>query len=217
MYRPESSQTLSRPLTLKTVEAVFDRLKGQFGAKLADMWAPVLSAPPARDERGNILEVPNIVEREWMEGLAGFQRHELQRGCDACSDGRIFPPTLGEFKLLCRPCLDPEYAWHEARECLKQRDAGQVGDWTHPAVFFAAVGMSAEVRSDDWRRHKVKWTRNLHGSLSKGWRQIPPVKERVEEAEHVPVPAPETTKMALERARLELAEKTLKQSKENEK
>src|SRR6186713_2651596 len=121
-YKPASSQTLARPLPLKVVEHVFDRLKGQFGGKLADLWAPVLHVPAARPGDPQPLDVPNIVEREWMDGLAGFRRHELERGCTACSDGRIFPPTLGEFKLLCRPCLDPEWAWHEARECLLQRD-----------------------------------------------------------------------------------------------
>ena len=194
------------------VEHVFDRLKGQFGGKLADLWAPVLHVPAARPGDPQPLDVPNIVEREWMDGLAGFRRHELERGCTACSDGRIFPPTLGEFKLLCRPCLDPEWAWHEARECLLQRDRGEIGDWSHPAVFYAAIGMSSQVRSGDWRKHKTQWTRNLQGSLSKGWREIPQVPQRKEEKEGPPVPAPTYAKQLLARERRRLAEKALNES-----
>lgn len=187
------------------VEHVFDRLKGQFGAKLADMWAPVLNAAP---RPGEPLDVPNIVEREWMESLAGFQRHELERGCDACSN-RIFPPTLGEFKMLCRPCLDPEWAWHEAQECLVQREAGQMGEWTHPAVFFAALKMGPAVRGGDWSRHRKAWTRVLQGEISRGWRTIPPAPQKLPEPVFEPVPAPETAKAMVERMRREDAEKAL--------
>ena len=162
-YRPESSLTLSRPLPLTAVEHIFDSLKGQLGAKVADMWNGVN---------------PSIIEREWAQGLAGFQRHELQRGIDACA-ARIFAPTLGEFANLCRPCLDAEVAWHEAYECLEQRDEGHMGDWTHPAVFFAAVKMGPAVSSGDWSRHRKAWGRVLQGELRRGWREIPAPAMRV--------------------------------------
>lgn len=163
-YTPESSLTLSRPLSLPVVRHVFDSLKAQLGnVKMGDLWQGI----PV-----------NAIEREWMAGLAGFQKHELQRGIDACAT-RAFAPTLGEFANLCRPCLNAEWAYWEANECMKQRDAGERGDWTHPAVYFAALEMGAEVRAGEWAKNRTRWTRTLQRQLAKGWREIPAPAMRV--------------------------------------
>lgn len=163
-YRPESSQTLSRPLSLKQVEYLFDSLKGQMGTKVADLFGGV---------------APSIVEREWAAGLAGFQKPEIRRGLDACAT-RTFAPTLGEFAQLCRPCLNPEFGWLEARDGLESRDLGLMGEWTHPAVFFAAIKMSPAVRNGEWARHRTAWTRVLNGELARGWREVPAPAMRVD-------------------------------------
>jgi hypothetical protein len=177
------------------VQELFDAMKGQLGAKIADMWQGV---------------DPSIVEREWQGGLAGFRGHELQRGLVAMA-GRKFAPTLGEFANMCRPALDPEYAWHEARECLEQRERGERGDWTHPGVFFAAINMKHELRSNEWKKHRAQWARALARSMDQGWRDIPEVPPRVEKNPPAPpVPAPSAVQAYKERLKREQAEKALK-------
>lgn len=171
-YKPESSQTLARPLSIKNVQYVFDSMKGQLGAKVADMWQGV---------------DPSIIEREWSAGLAGFQRSELERGLMACRD-RKFAPTLGEFTNLCRPALDPEYAWHEALDGLRERDGGESGEWTHPAVFFAAINMSVAVRGGEYPKHRTAWARVLKREIANGWREIPKPAMRVERNERIGPP-----------------------------
>jgi hypothetical protein len=160
LFRP----TPPDPQKIQAVHELFDALKGQLGAKFADLWAGTET---------------HLVEQEWASALAGFRKHEIERGLNATAH-RQFAPTLGEFCVLCRPCLNAEHAYWEAAACLMQRDQGELGDWTHPAVFFAACEMSTEVRGGDWRRHRTRWTRLLAAELDKGWREIPKPAMRVE-------------------------------------
>ncbi|WP_423454298.1 hypothetical protein [Ottowia sp. VDI28] len=148
----------ARPIPRKLIAEVFDRLQAQLGGKMADLYA-------GADLR--------LVQDEWGAGLAGFQPKEIERGVAMCRE-RAFAPTLGEFLRMCRPAVDPEYAWLEAGDCLRQRDAGLVGDWSHPAVWRAASKMGPEVRSGDWRAHRTRWTYNLRRELAAGWGEAPP-------------------------------------------
>jgi hypothetical protein len=135
------------------VEAIFMRLSAQLGAKVADLWGGV---PPA------------AVKAEWAQGLAGFSPSEIKRGLSSCQT-RAFVPTLGEFVRLCRPAIDPEYAWVEAQAGMKQRTEGQVGDWSHPAVFRAARDFEQQLRSGTYRQFRREWERRLELEFKLGW------------------------------------------------
>lgn len=141
------------PVPRKWIARIFERLSGQLGAKVADLYAGVPET---------------TVQEEWGSGLAGFQPEEIARGIAACRE-RAFAPTLGEFLRMCRPALDPEWAWYEAGDCLRQRDAGEVGDWSHPAVWRAACAMGSEVRGGDWKAHRVRWTYTIKREFVAGW------------------------------------------------
>lgn len=185
-YRPESSQTLTKPLSAQAVAVIFDSLKGQLGGKVADLWNGT---------------APNLIEQEWSRALAGFRRHELQRGIDACAT-RVFAPTLGEFAQMCRPCLNHEWAWLEAGEGLRARDDGAMGEWSHPAVYFAAIEMGPDVRAGDWHKSRTRWTRMLTRELAKGWREVPAPAMRVQNDAKVG-PPPDEVRARLERLRRE--------------
>lgn len=148
----------AQPIPRKLIAEVFDRLKAQLGGKMADLYA-------GADLR--------LVQDEWAAGLAGYHPTELERGVASCRE-RAFAPTLGEFLRLCRPAVDPEYAWLEAADCLRQRDAGESGDWSHPAVWRAASQMAPEVRSGNWRSHRTRWTYTLRKEFAQGWGEAPP-------------------------------------------
>lgn len=165
-----STKTAPAPLSETGVNIIFDSLKGQLGeVKLGALW-------------GNTPK--HLIDQEWAAALAGFRKHEIQRGIDACAT-RPFAPTLGEFVRLCRPALDPEYAFWEARDGLLERDKdGEdgkplMGRWTHPGVFYAAREMSADVRAGDWLKSRTRWTRLLRIEMERGWRDIPAPAMRV--------------------------------------
>lgn len=157
-----------------SVAWLFERLTAQFGARMADLYAaPVDASAPPDVQRRTAATFTQRVQEEWALGLAGYHREEIQRGLAACRE-RGFAPNLGEFVQLCRPGLNPEWAWHEARDCLRQRDAGAVGNWSHPAIWRAASEMSPEVRGGDYQRHRTRWTYVLRREFAAGWGEAPP-------------------------------------------
>lgn len=135
------------------IEAIFTRLSAQLGTKVADLWGGV---------------PPETVKTEWAEALSSFDPTEISRGLKACQT-RAFAPTLGEFLRLCRPSLDPEIAWLEAAEGMAQRAHGQLGEWSHPAVYRAASGFEHELRSGSFAQHRKSWTWRLEREMRKGW------------------------------------------------
>jgi hypothetical protein len=115
-----------KPLPMSAVQELFKFLEAQFGKKVHDLFGD---------------SDPEDLKNAWSSGLAGFRLRELQRGQEALRSRR-FVPTMGEFVLMCRPALDPEYAWHEAQDGLRARDRGEPGEWSHPAVYRAAIAKS---------------------------------------------------------------------------
>lgn len=144
---------LADPLPQRWVARIFDRLTAQLGAKVADLYAGV----PAES-----------VQAEWAEALAGFAPVEIDRGIRACQT-RVFAPTLGEFVRLCRPGLDPEIAWFEAGEGMRAREAGECGDWTHPAVYRAAGHFAFELKTSTFAQVRRRWEWTLQREFAKGW------------------------------------------------
>jgi hypothetical protein len=156
MLTPASSSP-TEPMQQRWVARIFERLTAQLGSKVADMYAGV----PAES-----------VQSEWAQALSGFHPSEIDRGLRACQT-RPFAPTLGEFTRLCRPALDAELAYIEAGHCLRQRDKGELGNWTHPAVFRAACELSMEVRAGNFRDVRKRWEWTLARELASGWSDIP--------------------------------------------
>ena len=157
----ETALSTSNPASFEVAQSagqtraqfVFEKLTLQMGAaKIARLWTNV-------DQQA--------VVAEWDKGLASMERQEIARGLTACRT-REFAPNLGEFLRLCRPALDPETAWFEAQSCLMQRDNGEVGDWSHPAVYRAAREMGIEVRGGDFKVHRKRWEFLLEREFRKG-------------------------------------------------
>lgn len=172
-YKPDASTSpVHTPLDAQQVGLVFQRLQAQLGAKLADLWHGV---PPAQ------------VKEEWADALGGFRGSEIKRGLDACQR-RAFPPTLGEFTNLCRPALDPEIAWREATEGMRARVNGELGEWSHPAVYRAAAAMAYELRSKSFKEARKVWTVTLDREFARGWiRDVPDAPLRLQHIKGTPV------------------------------
>ncbi|CAB3635626.1 hypothetical protein [Achromobacter pestifer] len=130
-----------------------------YGAKFAQQWEGL---------------TPRELKDSWNQKLAGLDEMHVRRGLMACLT-REWPPTMPEFLKLCCPWLTPEVAYHEAVRGLSARRRGELGMWSHPAVYWAAVGVSTvDLLNSTYGAIKARWERTLADELGKGtWAAIP--------------------------------------------
>ncbi|MBK9497342.1 MAG: hypothetical protein IPO08_23040 [Xanthomonadales bacterium] len=116
---------------------------------------------------------------------------------------KVFPPTLPEFLMLCRPPIDAETAFREACQQMVRRETG--GDrWSHPAIFWAAATIgSFDLRNGSWSGLGKRWSSIFSAELAKGaWADIPPRLEAL--------PAPGKTSVSPEVAKQRIADASRK-------
>ena len=130
-----------------------------YGAKFAQQWEGL---------------TPRELKDSWNQKLAGLDEAQVRRGLVACMT-REWPPTLPEFVKLCCPWMAPEVAYHEAVRGMSARKRGELGIWSHPAVYWAAVGVSTvDLLSSTYGAIKARWEKTLSDELAKGaWPDIP--------------------------------------------
>ncbi|WP_317629784.1 hypothetical protein [Achromobacter insolitus] len=130
-----------------------------YGAKFAQQWEGL---------------TPRELKDSWNQKLAGLDEAQVRRGLVACMT-REWPPTLPEFVKLCCPWMAPEVAYHEAVRGMSARKRGEIGIWSHPAVYWAAVGVSTvDLMSSTYGSIKSRWEKTLSDELAKGaWPDIP--------------------------------------------
>jgi hypothetical protein len=158
LWQPKSEK--ADPLPTEWVEALFKKIAARYGSLFADRFGAV----PHK-----------LLVEEWGSELAGYTGAEIKRGLDGLR-GCKFPPTLPEFAELCRPGIDVQAAFIEAQNNMGQRERGGNPDWSHPAIYWAAV----EYGTYDLRHAsfspgpQTKWARLLREQLERGaWEPIP--------------------------------------------
>jgi hypothetical protein len=156
-----STSTPSRqpnPLLEQIVEELFDEMLLTFGKKFVDQWA-VNDTVKLRDH--------------WVDKLTGFKPSEIKRGRGAL-EALEWPPTLNQFRNMCRPPIDNLSAYHEAIAGLEVRNRGDIGRWTSPAIFWAAMSMRHDLGSQTYAQVKGKWENVLAEQIDRGtWAEIP--------------------------------------------
>lgn len=162
---------------------LIDRLHALYGAQFLRQWEGLEK---------------NALALAWSDELTGYTGEEIARGLAECKT-RPFPPTLPEFLVLCRPPINPEVAFHEAAYCMAQRRRGERGDWTHPAIFHAAVKVGQhDVLTYAYATLKARWHKALSDELARGdWDPIPDAT--------VALPEPRKTEMSDAEAKLAMA------------
>jgi hypothetical protein len=145
------------PLTWAT--KLIERLHLLYGTRFSQAWEGIDKAQLAQ---------------AWAEELAGFTGDELATGLAACK-ARPWPPTLPEFIVLCRPWLDHETAFRAAVAGMQARRTGQMGQWPHPAVFWAAVEIgSHDMLNQSWQTLRSRWAAALDVQMGRqAWDAIP--------------------------------------------
>lgn len=155
---PSSTSTDVLPLTW--IEALFDRMSLSYGRKFTEQWDGI---------------DPKKLKDHWAQELACMSRAELSRGYKALAT-RDWPPTLPEFKKLCRPEMSIDAAVAEAIEQIVLRTRGQ-DSWSHPAIYWAAQKVGYyELTTLTHAQVKVRFAPILDSILAKG--NVPPVPAR---------------------------------------
>lgn len=140
------------------VEKLLHYMLVSYGKRFTDQWCMV-----------NGQELTDA----WTAELEGMTHAELKRGKDALAT-RDWPPTLPEFKRMCRPPVDPMRAYYEAVAGVQARFAGEHGTWSHPAIYWAAMPMAVELREQAFSAVKARWETALAVQLGRGeWEEIP--------------------------------------------
>ena len=153
-----ASSTSTTALPEAWVERLFERMLLEYGKRFADQWAQA--------------DMDKLIAY-WADELAGYSGNELKRGLDALSQ-RDWPPTLPEFKRMCRPRVDPLKAYYEAVAGVQARFAGEHGMWSHPAIYWAAMPMASELQQQSYSQVRSRWEALLDQQLALGhWDEIP--------------------------------------------
>jgi len=161
-------RSIGQALPESWVERLFDRMLFTFGKKFTDQWS---CAEPQR------------LVAHWAAEMAGFSGEEIKRGLTAM-EGLDWPPTLPHFKRLCRPAVDATPAYYEAVEGVRARQRGEVGTWSHPAIYWASTKLAYDLMSLPFNSIKDRWQAALQAELAKGqWDEIP--------QPSLPLPAPD--------------------------
>jgi len=153
-----ASSTSTTPLPASWVEKLLHKMLLSYGKKFTDQWGAT-----STDE---------LVEH-WGQELAGYQPIEIARGLKSL-ETRDWPPTLPEFKKLCRAPVDAMKAYYEAVAGTQARAAGEYGKWSHPAIYWAAMPLSFDLGNQTYSQIKPRWEAALNAQMEAGeWAEIP--------------------------------------------
>ncbi|MBN9401335.1 MAG: hypothetical protein J0I30_00720 [Burkholderiales bacterium] len=138
---------------------VVSELRLMYGSKFAQQWESL---------------TPRKLRDFWDQKLVGLTEPEVRQALVACLTTREWPPTLPEFLRLCRPWLDPEIAFQAAVAGMTARGKGNVGAWPHPAIYWAAVELRADLLSQGWQALRGRWEAAYRAQLARAsWEPIP--------------------------------------------
>jgi hypothetical protein len=151
-----SSTSTKKPDVYIAVGMIFRKMKFTYGQQFVDKWA--------------FLDAGEMADY-WADALKGYRLREIERGL---SNLPKFPPGTDEFLKICRPPPDTARAYKEAIEGLTARGKGERGNWSHPAIFWAASPMRHELLSLTYPQVKEQWQAALEIQMSMGeWEEIP--------------------------------------------
>lgn len=151
--KAELSTSRPPPIRRSVIVKLQEHMRYSYGKKFTDQWDATK---------------PELWVSFWCEQLAGLTDAEIARGVAALS-GRDWPPTLPEFKRLCRPPLDQQAAFYEALSGILARERGERFEWSHPAIYWAAVKVGAfDIKGSGYGQIQKRWETALQALLDAG-------------------------------------------------
>ena len=149
-------------LGISMIDHLYNRLDGAYPHKWRSNFA---------DQQA----IDNWAE-SWVETFEeeSITPKDVKVGLRECRRRFAWPPSVAEFVQACRPQVDPLRAYYEAVAGVQARFAGEHGTWSHPAIYWAAMPMAAELREQTYSAVKARWETALEQQLAKGvWDEIP--------------------------------------------
>lgn len=162
--------TSTNPIPDNWIDALFAKMSTYYGNKFADMW---------RDSS------MQAIKSVWSQELRKLSKEDFARGANALMT-QEWPPTLPQFIKLCRVQIDSLTAYYEAVNGAVAREQGMMGEYSHPAIFWAAVKVGAfDLKHQTYSAIKGRWENALAHEMAKAeWSAIP------EPMIALPAPAP---------------------------
>lgn len=141
------------------IESLFEKMLFEYGKKFSDQWGGAN---------------PESLKLHWAQRLADLKNDELRRGVSALQT-KDWPPSLPEFRKMCKPSIDPTVAYYEALSGCQSREKGEMGEWSHPSIYWAAVKVGAfDLTHQTYSHMKARWEKALQDEQDKGeWVAIP--------------------------------------------
>lgn len=170
------------------IDMLFGELHGMYGNQFLDKFRSGHAVDGLDTGTENM-------KRVWTEKLRsrGMTVGDMKRGLAKC-DRVKFPPSWSEFLELCKPSVDPLVAYYEAVAGVQARAKGEMGIWSHPAIFWAATPLSFDLGNQTYSQIKPRWDRALAEQMERGeWEAIP------EPLLALPEPAPMSREEAAQR------------------
>lgn len=161
-----------KQLTVESIDRLFEDMSLLFGRKFTEQWQTV---DPAR------------MKQLWLRELSGYSREELRKGYTALKT-LTYPPTLGEFTKLCRTPVDPIVAYTEALAGLRARSKGNMGTWSHKAVYWTAAALAHDIQHSTYNQIRHIWEAELQKRLSDS--NLPDIPAPSQQIHYTPTPAP---------------------------
>lgn len=174
---------------ISLIDHLWNRLSGTYGGRWLKDFPDMQSIENWKAAWAEALDDDRVTPQEVAEGLRTCRRMFPD-----------WPPAVGEFIRACRPGLIPENAFHDAVAGMTARRRGEMGQWSHPAVYWAAVRVgSHDLLNCGYSVMQSRWERALSDELGRGaWEAIP--------VPAVALPAPGATHATPEQAAKALEE-----------
>lgn len=168
------------------MEAIAERQSKEQPSALPESWIDRLfqrfAAMYGTDKFTSMFRTQDMgeVKRTWAAELGRYSRDELALAVESIrAKHPSWPPTMLELSALCRPvpeALNPESAFYEAVRGIEQRKRGEMGNWSHRAVYHAAMDVSTfDLLNLTWPQIRARWTTALNARLADP--NLPPIPE----------------------------------------
>jgi len=142
------------------VEKLFANMSLLYGNRMEKMWSGI--------GKGQLMVF-------WHMKLEDLTEEEFSRGVKAL-DRQEHPPSLPQFMSLCRPEVNAVAAYYEAVKGLQERRLGRKGEWSHPAIFWAASQMAFDLLNQTQTQVEKRWKEVLILQYEKTtWQPVPDV------------------------------------------
>ena len=149
---------------LSVLDHLFNRLDGMYPGTWRKNFSTPQSIENWKAECERVFAEEGITPAHLAVGLRECRRQY-----------RDWAPTVPQLADACNPPADPAMAYHEALAGLEARGKGEMGVWSHPAIFWSATGLSRDLASQPGQFMKDRWSAALKAQLARGaWDPIPP-------------------------------------------